>query len=682
VIDTKKIIGLFLILFQLSCFASAADSLTVAGYRPAQIKRLAKAAYKQKDFGTAIYYYEQFLKKGTDPSIVFNLAESYRYYRDYQKAEEWYTKAFEQNNNTNALALYYVALMQKMNGKYAEAKQNFENFRKRSSSQSDLKEYLKQLKVEVAGCDTAKKLEAKPAKIVVLHMDTTINKTHIEASPLALNDSLLLFASLRTNKKEYMRSDDTVNYAVRKFYVAEKSNDEWSYKGEFEAPFNEVGVNTGNGSISPDGKRFYFTRCKKDVQGKMICAIYVSHQENGKWDSPVPVAELNDPEYTSTQPTVANESQKKLEVIYFASDRPKGKGGMDIWYAIYDTKKKIFRAPKNAGGKINTVKDEITPFYDVDRRILFFSSDGWAGLGGLDIFQTRGELNKFSNPVNVGYPINSSTDDVYYAEGKNKEEGFFVSNRKGGVALKNPTCCDDLYSFKKLNYVRIKLNGLISEKTDSVNKIASRNATVHIFIKDPSEPNPIYIKSVTTNDQGIYNLDLEQGLDYKIQVKKDGYFATETDFSTKSYITSQTVGTDLDLNPTPKEPIVLKNIYYNFGKADLKPSAITAIDTTILKVMKENENIKVEISSHTDSKGADQLNMNLSQKRAESVVNYLISKGIAKERLEAKGYGKTQPIAPNKKPDGSDDPEGMEKNRRTEFKIIGTIPLTEIEYEE
>jgi outer membrane protein OmpA-like peptidoglycan-associated protein len=137
-------------------------------------------------------------------------------------------------------------------------------------------------------------------------------------------------------------------------------------------------------------------------------------------------------------------------------------------------------------------------------------------------------------------------------------------------------------------------------------------------VKDTLEPNPVYIKSVTTDENGKYNIDLEVGENYKIQVKKDGFYAADAELSTKSYITSQSVTTDLVLKPTPKEPIVLKNIYYTFGKADLQASATAAIDSTILKVLKENDDIKVEISSHTDSKGSDQLNMNLSQKRAES----------------------------------------------------------------
>lgn len=684
--DTKKFIGLFLILLQFSQFVSAADSLNVKGFKPGQMKRKAKGAVKQHDYGSAVYYYERYLDRRTPKQkMMFTIAESYRNYRDYKKAEEWYLKSFEGSKNEHALSLYYYALMQKMNGNYKMAVDNFKKFKKMSSGDSELKPYVARLKADIAGCDTAKKMMESPKKVLLFHMDTSVNKVHFEGSPVPLSDTTLLYASLRTNKKEYTvaeGTDDSPDAPVRKLYVAKKVNDKWIYKNEFEGPFNQAGVNASNGAFSTDGKRFYFTRCKRDRKGKMICSIYVSENENGQWNEPKPLPEIvNNPKYTSTQPAVAIEAVKKNEVIYFVSDMPGGKGGMDIWYTIYDLKKNTYRKPKNVGTKVNTPQDEMTPYYNTDKRTMYFSSDGWAGLGGLDIFQARGELSKYTNPVNAGYPVNSSADDLYYAEGKNKEEGFFVSNRVGGVARKNATCCDDLYSFNKLDYVRITLKGSVIEK-DSLKTMAVKRATLLIYIKDANEISPVFIKSVEANDQGKYSVDLEQGVDYKLQVTKEGYFNTESELSTKSYIKSQGIETQHELKIMPKAPIVLKNIYYNTDKADLLPTALASIDSVLLKALNENPTIKVEISSHTDSQGSDTYNQTLSQKRAESVVNYLISKGVNKERLVAMGYGESQPIAPNKKTDGTDDPVGMEKNRRTEFRIIGVIPHTEIEYED
>jgi OmpA-OmpF porin, OOP family len=683
VTDIKKIAGLLAVMFFFSLLLCASDSLSVNGYKPRQIKRMAKGAVKQGDYGTAIYYYEQYLiKEKHGKNIAFSIAECYRNYRDYVKAEEWYLKAFEESNRSNAMALYYVALMQKMNGNYKSASENFLKFKKMSSGKSELKPLIKQFKQELAGCDSAKKMMDTPLKIVVVHMDTSINKIHAEGSPAALSDSTLLFASLRSDKKEYFDPVDTVNFAVRKLYTAKKVNDNWVYKNEFEGPFNQAGVNTSNGAFSPDGKRFYFTRCKKNWEDKMICSIYVSENINGTWNAPSPLnSTVNNPKFTSTQPTVAIESVKKNEVLYFVSDRPKGRGGLDIWYATYDPKKKTYRSAKNAGSKINTAKDEITPFYDADKHMLYFSSDGWPGLGGLDVFKARGELGKYTAAENVGYPVNSSTDDLYYSEGKDKEEGFFVSNRKGGVGLKNPTCCDDLYSFKRLNLVRLSVRGTVNEKQE-LNSVPLNQVTVSVYLIDPKEKAPVFIKSINSDDKGKYFFDIEPGFDYKLQLSKEGYLSTENALAVKSYIHSQIIEVKQELKPIPKDAIVLKNIYYDTDKSEINPKSLITVDTSLYVLLVNNPDIKVEISSHTDYRGTDKYNQILSQKRAESVVKYLISKGINKDRLVAAGYGESRPIAPNKKPDGTDDAVGMEKNRRTELRIIGSLPHTEVEYEE
>lgn len=670
----------FLFFFQ-ALYAS--DSLSVKGFTPKQIKRFAKGAVRQADYGSAIYYYEQYLKhKKDDRDVPFSIADCYRKYRDYVKAEEWYLKSLEQSRNTDAMSLYYLALMQKMNGKYKEASENFLKFKKMSSGKSELKPLVKQLKQQLAGCDSAKKMMDVPLKIVVTHLDTSINKIHEEASPASLNDSTLLYASLRSNKKEYTNPDDTLNSPVRKIYVAKKVKDNWVYTNEWEGPFNQPGSNTGNGAFSSDGKRFYFTRCKLNWQNKMICAIYVSESENGKWKEPRILDEtVNNPKYTSTQPTVSVESVKKSEVVYFVSNRPGGKGGLDIWYTIYDPKKKKYRTPRNAGSKINTPQDEMTPYYDIDKHTLYFSSTGWPGLGGFDIFKALGELSKYTAAENAGFPLNSSADDLYYSEGKNKEEGFFVSNRKGSVAAKNPTCCDDLYAFKRLSYVRLTVKGKV-EENDGQTKGSARKVTVNIYVNNPNEKEPVFIKSVLSDEAGNYAVDVEQGMDYKLVISKEGYLNTESELSTRSYTKSQSIEMKHEIKPMPKDAIVLKNIYYDTDKSDLNPVAKANIDTLLYVLLVKNPEIKIEISSHTDYRGSDKYNQTLSQKRAESVVKYLIAKGIDKERLVAMGYGESKPLVPNKKPDGTDDAAGMEKNRRTEFRIIGLIPHTDIDYQD
>ncbi|HEY4799103.1 MAG TPA: tetratricopeptide repeat protein, partial [Bacteroidia bacterium] len=513
-----------------------AQNDSLVGIRPSKLKSFGKNAAMQGDPLNAIPYLEKYLKyKPNDSKTVYLLAGCYMNTRDYMLAQETYKKAYDLDHQKFVLALFYEATMLKMLGDYDKAKEIFSKFIKEYKTKP--LSYKKLAISEIQGCDTAKSLLAIPSKVIVSHMDTSINKVNMELSPISLNDSTFIYASLRTNKKEYYYVSDTARIPVRKFYYAVRNKGEWKYKGEWNGSFNSADINTGNGSFSPDGKRFYFTRCKQNWKNQTICSIYVSTLTNGAWSEPVILnKKINDPNYTSTQPTVEFDAVKKKELIYFASNRPNGKGGMDIWFTAYDEKKNTYSNPKNAGTKINTLNDEVTPFFDQETHTLFYSSNGKSGIGGLDIYKSVGSGTKWSEPVNVGSPINSSSDDTYYSVAKNRQEGFFVSNRKGGNTLKNATCCDDIYSFKLKQYVRIGVCGTLSEfEKDSLQKLVSPNTVISVYYLDKKNNNePLFIKSMTTDSAGKYCLTLEQGNLYKIVATKDGFFNNQYELSTKN----------------------------------------------------------------------------------------------------------------------------------------------------
>jgi outer membrane protein OmpA-like peptidoglycan-associated protein len=316
----------------------------------------------------------------------------------------------------------------------------------------------------------------------------------------------------------------------------------------------------------------------------------------------------------------------------------------------------------------------MTPFFDNETRTLYFSSKGHPGLGGFDVYKALGDGKKWTSAENLGVPINSGADDIYYTISKNREEGFVVSNRKGGNALKNETCCDDIYSYKYTQYIHVSIKGVVYTPVDGGRKTLE-DATLELYSKDKLTGEKFLIKSIKSDPKGNYDFKLEAGYDYQIMVSKDGYLSNSYDFTTRDIMFSQVLEKDIPLEAIPKEPIKIPNVQYEFDKSDLLASSKTALDTTILRLMQDNPQIIVEIASHTDSKGNDQYNMKLSQKRAESVVNYLVSKGIKPERLKAKGYGETKPVAPNENSDGSDNPEGRALNRRTDFRIIGKLDI-------
>ena len=655
-----------------------------------QLSKMGKIAMKQGDYYTAIDYLEKYYELYPDNiRMAKKLADCYRHARDYNKAGELYSKLFQETALQEPLYLYYYAQMQKANGDYEGAMESFNEFKKLARDDKALKEQRKLAVYEEKGCELAKILmDSIPLNVEIVHLDTSINKAHVEFSPMPINDTTLLYASLKMDSSVIFDIEDTL--PVRKFYVAKLRDSAWVHGGVLQGPFNDDFVSTGNGSFSPDGNRFYFTRCETKPKNKVICAIYVSKKEDGQWQEPVKLnTKVNDPKYSSTQPTVGIYSRMDrddLEMLYFVSDREEGsKGGLDIWYSIYNPKEDEFLEPRNAAGKVNSPGDEITPFYDTDTRTLYYSSNGKIGIGGFDIFKTTGQTSRWSNPVNIGFPINSSADDLYFVLKKNKNEGFFVSNREGGVALKNSTCCDDIYSFEYLQYIHVGIGGKLLE-TEEVNDSLVRDiplpgAKVNLHVIEDEGKEFMLTGSTKTNEQGEYFLKLEHGKTYKLEIKKEGYFSKWYDVTTGHITASDTMNKVLKTSKIPKKAIVVKNIYYDYDKANLSDEAKGAIDSTLLKLLLENPEIVIEISSHTDSKGDDHYNMRLSQQRAESVVRYLIDKNIDKKRLVAKGYGESQPIAPNENPDGTDNPEGRQKNRRTEFKVIGKMDF-EIEYEE
>lgn len=652
------------------------DSVTLSRLSAKDLKKLGNNAVTQKDYGTAIDYYKAYLRiNKADSKVQYNIAESYRMVRDYESAEKMYLKAYSSNPEKNALALYYYADMCKSSGKYDKAKEHFAKFNKEyKGSESKLK---KQAKKEIAFCDSVKNLINQSQKFVIQHLDTSINKAHVELSPVAIDEGTLLYASLRTNKKEYYtEGEDSVNIPVRKFYTAKKVGNDWRFEDEYlSGTYNKPGENVGNATFTPDGNKMYYTVCKPNWKGITVCAIFMTEKLKGEWTEPVKLSKsINNKNYTSTQPAVCIDPVKGNEIVYFISDRPKGKGGLDIWYFVYDKKRKLYKAPKNAGVKINTSKDELTPFFDNETRTLFFSSEGWGGMGGLDIYKVTGDNKKWSPVENLGDPINSGADDIYFSIGKNREEGFFVSNRKGGVALKNATCCDDIYSYKHTSYVHLYVAGNVKELLkDSKKNLDS--ALVDVYLIDKKVGEPVLVKSVPTDKEGNYKTSLEAGQEYKLVARKPNYINTTSAslISTRNESQDKTFESHFTLSKVPAKAIAIDNINYEFDRSDLTKNSTITIDTTILKIMQLNPDIIIEISAHTDDKGSTEYNQKLSQKRAESVVAYLISKGISRDRLKAQGYGESAPIAPNRNKDGSDNPEGRAKNRRTEFKIIGTI---------
>jgi OOP family OmpA-OmpF porin len=355
------------------------------------------------------------------------------------------------------------------------------------------------------------------------------------------------------------------------------------------------------------------------------------------------------------------------------SDRPGGKGGLDIWYTSYNAKKQEWAEPKN-GGIMNTTETECTPFFHIPTQTFYFSSDGHGSAGGLDVYKTfKDNEGRYVKPQNLSFPINSPQDDLHFMLDKSGKNGVVVSNRPGGTPFFHETCCDDIYTFR-------------------INDAKPFNCTLEIAISDPdSTPNKSRLLNITLVDlktkqekkdtvrinDNKYVFPLAKNHQYIFKIDQEGYQKDSLVVETREMASSDIIKRELSLRPVEVEiiaekpvedkPFVLKDITYNTGEYNLNEEAKAALDSVLIPFLKLHPKDRIIIGSHTDDLGPHKYNLTLSQKRADNVVKYLVSKGIDKSRITAIGYGETKPIAPNQNEDGTDNAIGRAINRRTEF---------------
>jgi len=646
------------------------DAPVTSGMKTRQLRNMTRNAIRLGDTHSGLLYCAELVKRTPESAKAsFQMAELHRLTRNYTEAETWYAKTLKLDAERFPMAYFHLGDAQLSQEKHDAASKNFLSFKKVAKGVKDDR-YRKLVGNRLLSCSYAIAMKDSARSALVASLGKDVNGPHVEFSPIVMNDSTLIYGSLMEDEVRYygLETIDSANIPLRKLYMAMKRGDRWVSVGELPGPFNGMGAHIGNAALSGDGERMYFTVCQRNWQMKTICQLYYSDWKRNWWKDPVKMNdEINHNNYTTTQPTVGRESKKNREVLYFVSDRPKSKGGLDIWFTEYNKKKDTWSPPRNAGSKVNTAGTDCTPYYELSTHTLYFSSDGHPGLGGLDVFKAVGEKSKWEDPQNMRKDINSPADDLDYVPSADRKGGFLASNRKGGISLLHETCCDDLYEFRWLEHVEILANLRMRSTDDCLT-----GTDLYVYIIDP-ETKDRYLAQRTRVEDCTYLLALEQGHHYRIEAKKDGHFSSGTDVNTHELKASTTFNKEIVLEKIPERPIVLEGILYEYNSAELTKDAKNTIDTTLLLILQRNPDIIIEIGSHTDSRGTDEYNLKLSQKRAQSVIKYLASAGISDRRLQATGYGESQPIAPNEHPDRTDNPEGRALNRRTEFRIVGML---------
>jgi len=634
--------------------------------------RKAVKAYETFDAGE--YYsaidefkraYQQISDKKEKLNIAFHIAECYRITNNSTQAALWYGKVVAKDYENPVAILYYADAL-KMNQNYEEARAQYMHYK-------DLVPDDPQGADGIIACDQSLSWIENPTGYQVEEMKF-LNSKFNDYGPAYSRDDYqgIYFTSSREETTGNAEHGGTGQSFSDIFYSTMDKKGKWSTPLPLTEPVNTE-AEEGTPIMSADYNTMYFTRCNVSKRKPMGCEIFKAERQGETWGKEESLGIATD------SVVIAHPAISKDELtLFFVSDMdgstksPEGKNSKDIWMVTRTDARSKWSDPVNLGKPVNTPGDEVFPFVHADGT-LYFSSNGQPGMGGLDIFKAHKTETGQWEIENMKYPVNSSSDDFGIIFENERESGYFSSSRKGKGD-------DDIYSFL-LPPLKFSITGTVrNEKTDEVipealvKSIGSDGITLE----------------TNTNRDGSFRFSLKPGTDYVFIAEKKGFLKGKERESTKGISQSTDFKTQIYL-ASVEVPIELENIFFDLDKADLRPESMVSLDR-LVETLNDNPTIVIELGSHTDFRATDEYNNDLSRRRAQSVVNYLIEKGIHRDRLVAKGYGETTPKVVDKKdneaypflPVGTrlteqyitsladEDQQEMANflNRRTEFKVL------------
>jgi len=523
----------------------------------------------------------------------------------------------------------------------------------------------------ISECDEGMELVAKPARAFVDNL-SSVNSAYNDHSPLiSADESMMIFTSTRNNGRKPF-SDGQYDEDI---YIGYNINKQWQPPVSIGEPINTQ-FNDATVGLSPDGQKLLIYNGNKGNGDIQICWL-----EGDEWNYPKSLPKIINSEYKESSACFSPDGNQ----FYFVSDRPGGLGGKDI-YVTTKNKKDKWEEAENMGPIINSPFDEETVFMHPDGRTLYFSSEGHRTMGGFDIFVSRlDEKGNWTEPENLGYPVNSPDDDLCFVITANGRHGYCSSIRPdglGGFDIYRMTFLGPekpLMMSNEDNLIAVRVNPvseMVMEQSVDIKTI--RLTIVKGTVKDAitNEPVPAQIEIVdndkneliftsqTNSSSGKFLVSLPSGKNYGLTVKADNYLFHSENFDIPAATEYQEISKDILLNNLKKDvKIVLKNVFFETGSAKLKPTSYAELGRLTL-LLNEHPDLRIEISGHTDNQGSKVTNQKLSEARAKSVVDFLITEGIESSRLEYKGYAFDQPIA------GNETSEGRAQNRRVEFKVL------------
>ena len=642
------------------CMAALTPVL-LSGCRSAKLSD-ADEQYARGEYHAAMLTYKKIYNKLTRREerqqrgvVAFRLGECYRHLNMAANASGAYRNALRYNY-PDSMALLYLAQSQHMEGKYKEAIKSYEQFLEKAPKNVLARDGLR-------GSQNAARIKANPTRYKVAAAKL-FNSRRADFCPMFFDAAhdVLYFTSSTEKSKGTAKSEVTGTKNSDIYFSKKNEKGVWqrpeAVDGELNTDFDE-----GITSFSPDGTTMYLAKARREENASTSVEIFTSQRSEAKWSAPVKLEITADTLSAYGDPAVSPDGNW----LYFSSDMPGGQGGKDLWRI--NLKERV-GSLENLGDVINTPGDERFPYVRSDS-VLYFSSNGHAGMGGLDIYRATLTPSGGWNVENMGWPMNSSYDDfgITFGDG---ESGFFSSNRNDARGY------DHIYSFVKPE-LKITISGYVLDRDEE----PVPNAVIRIVGDDGSNQ-----KAIGKTD-GTFQFNLQRGVKYVMMAGAKGYMNGKQEFVSDMAEEDAEYAVDFILAAMTK-PQVIENIFYDFDKATLRPESKTALDSMVM-ILKDNPQIVIEMASHTDRWGNDNYNLKLSDRRAQSVVDYLIAAGIDPSRLRPKGYGETRPktvtkriarLYPQFKEGDVLNEEYIEKlekpdqdaadqiNRRTEFQVI------------
>lgn len=557
--------------------------------------------------------YNKLRKKEERPQrgeVAFKMGRCYRLLNMSARASAAFQNAlrYEYPDSTTH---FMLAQALHADGKYAAALRSYDKYLEFCPDDS--------LAINCAeGCRTAQEIRARGSRYVVKQAKL-FNSRRADFCPMYLGADCdqIYYTSTTEKATGDKKSEITGMKNADVFFSKKNEKGEWErpepVEGELNTEFDE-----GIVAFSPDAQTMYLTKARRELNAPTSVEIYTSTRSDAKWSAPVKFEITADTLSTFGHPAVSPDG----EYLYFVSDMPGGYGGKDIWRISLKERQGSL---VNLGPDINTEGNDDFPYVRSDGS-LYFSSDGHPGMGGLDIFRATavGDPADLRWKVeNMGFPINSAGDDFGITFGKG-EDGFFSSNRGDARGY------DHIYSFE-YDPVRITIEGLVMDKDEEPVK----NAIIRIVGNDGSNQKEV------ARDDGSFSFALQRGVKYVMLAGAKGYLNQKQEFASDSTMEDANYWVEFIL-PSISKPSVVENIFYDYDKADLRPESKTALNE-LIAVLHDNPNVTIEMASHTDRWGSDTYNINLSERRAKSVVDYLVENGISRDRLQPHGYGKSRP---------------------------------------